>query len=73
MKIKTNKYLDFIKFLFAKIFKKEYNITVINETDKKEIRELYFENLKDFEEIKEIFKNKYTYDEIRNYIISTLE
>lgn len=67
MKIKTN----IFQFLFDKIFKREYNITMINEKDKKEIRELYFEKLKDFDEIKEIFKNKYTYNEIRNYIMST--
>ena len=69
MKIKTN----IFQFLFDKIFKREYNITMISEKDKKEIRELYFEKLKDFDEIKEIFKNKYTYNEIRNYIMSIFD
>ena len=67
MKIKTN----IFQFLFDKIFKKEYNITMISEKDKKEIRELYFEKLKDFDEIQKIFQNKYTYNEIRNFIMST--
>ena len=44
---------------------------MINENDKQKIKELYFEKLKDFDEIQKILQNKYTYNEIRNFIMST--
>lgn len=72
MKIK-NKYLDFIKFLFAKIFKKEYNINMIEEQDKETIKNLYYEDIKDIEEIQKLFNNKYSYEEIRNYVLSLID
>lgn len=72
MKIK-NKYLDFFKYLFDKIFKKEYNITMINEKDKEIIKKLYFEDLISIDEIAEKYKGIYKYSEIRSYLFNNIK
>lgn len=71
--MKTNKYLKFIKLLFAKIFKKEYNIIMINEEDKPKIYKLYYEDFYSIEAITQTFNNQYDYETIKNFVRSYMQ
>ena len=46
---------------------------MIEEQDKETIKNLYYEEVKDIEEIQKLFNNKYSYEEIRNYVLSLID